>query len=123
MTQLIIAVDEETIVLKTIARSPEEIQREIETGVFQFPVPIPDPVTIRLRDCLLVAERDRDPLISRTQLNILDLLSLGASETEIAKAMQLSYSGVRHHVESLKKKFSVSTREELISVYIRAYRR
>ena len=123
MTQLFIAVDEETFVHKITAKSPDEVRHEIEMGVFQFPVPLTDPAAVQLRDNLLITERDKDPMLSRTQRNILDLLSLGASETEIARAMQLSFSGVRHHVESLKKKFSVTTREELISIYVRLYRR
>ena len=123
MTQLFIAVDEETFIHKITAKSPDEVRREIEMGVFQFPVPLRDPAAVQLRDNLLITERDLDPLLSRTQLNILDLLSLGASETEIARSMQLSYSGVRHHVENLKKKFSVTTREELITIYVRLYRR
>ena len=121
MTHIIIAVDEETIIHKITARSPEEVRREIEMGIFQLPVPLTDPGAVQLRDYLLIAERDKDPLLSRTQLNILDLLSLGASETEIARSMQLSYSGVSHHVESLKKKFSVTTREELIRIYTGVY--
>ncbi len=123
MTHIFIAVDGESFVHKITAKSPDEVRREVEMGVYQFPVPIAEPMAVQLRDCLLIAERDRDPLLSRTQLNILDLLALGASETEIARSMQLSYSGIRHHVESLKKKFCVSTREELISIYVRLYRR
>ena len=38
---------------------------------------------------------------------MLELLSLGASETEIAAAMNLKYSGVRYHVEKLKEKFRI----------------
>ena len=30
--------------------------------------------------------------------------------------------GIRHHVTALKKKFEVTTREELISIYCKAYR-
>ena len=123
MTNLIIAVDAETFIHKIIAKSPDEVRREIETGVFEFPIPLANPAATQLRDYVLIAERDKDPLLSRTQLNILDLLSLGASETEIARSMQLSFSGVRHHIDSLKNKFSVSTREELISIYTRIYRR
>ena len=88
MTQLFIAVDEETFVHKITAKSPDEVRHEIEMGVFQFPVPLTDPAAVQLRDNLLITERDKDPMLSRTQRNILDLLSLGASETEIARAMR-----------------------------------
>ena len=61
-------------------------------------------------------------MLSKNQHHIMELLAMGASETEIARAMQLSYSGVRHHVDSLKKKYNVTTREELIAIYSRSYR-
>ena len=123
MTHLIIALDGETILIKNCDKSPDEIRREIDLGVFQSPVTIANPAAVQLRDYLLIAEREPNPLLSRTQMEVLELLSLGASETEIGRSMQLSHSGGRHHVESLKKKFSVTTREELISLYCRLYRR
>ena len=122
MTHIIIAIDGDTFIHKNCAKSADEICREIELGVFDLTARFADPVTVRLRDYLLVAERETAPLLSRNQMNVLEMMSLGASETEIARSMALSYSGVRHHVESLKKKFSVTTREELIAVYCRLFR-
>ena len=122
MTHIIIALDGDTFIHRNSTKSTDEICREIELGVFDLPVPFSDPVTVRLRDYLLVAERETAPMLSRNQMNVMELMSLGASETEIARSMALSYSGVRHHVESLKKKFNVSTREELIAIYSRLFR-
>lgn len=122
MTHIIIAINDGSFIYQTCAKSPDEISREIELGVYPFPVALNEPAAVRLRDYLLVTERDVPPLLSRNQRNVLELLSMGASETEIGRAMGLSYSGVRHHVESLKKKFGVTTREELIAVYTRIYR-
>ncbi len=122
MTHLIIAIDGDTFIHKSCTKSADEICREIELGVFELPAPFADPVTVRLRDYLLVGEREAAPLLSRNQMNVMEMMSLGASETEIARSMCLSYSGVRHHVESLKKKFNVTTREELIAIYCRMFR-
>ena len=41
------------------------------------------------------------------------------TEKEIERAMQLSQGGIRHHLDSLKQKFNVRTKEELIAVYNR----
>ena len=123
MTHLIIAVDGDTCIHMNCSKSPEEIYREIETGVFSSPVPLADPTAVQLRNYLLVAERDTAPLLSRNQMNVLELLAQGASETEIARALGLKYGGVRYHVDTLKKKFNVMTREELIRIYCRMYRR
>lgn len=122
MTHIIIAVNDGSFIYQTCSKSPDEVRREIELGVYPFPVVLQDPAAVRLRNYLLVAERDAAPMLSKNQRNVLDLLAMGASETEIGRAMGLSYSGVRHHVENLKKKFAVTTREELIAVYIRMYR-
>ena len=123
MTHLIIANSDGSFIYQTCEKSPEEVSREIEIGAYPFPIPMTDPTAVRLRDYLLVTERESPPLLSKNQVNILELLSLGASETEIGRAMGLSYSGVRHHVESLKKKFNVTTREELIAKYSRLPKR
>ena len=123
MTHLIIAIDGDTYIHMNSSKSPEEIRREIELGVFNSPIPLADPAAVLLRDYILTAERDRAPLLSRNQRNVLDLLAQGASETEIARAMNLTYHGVRYHIDSLKTKFSVQTREELITVYCRLYNR
>ena len=122
MTHIIIAIDGDTFIHQNSTKSIDEIRREIELGVYELPARFSDPVTVRLRDYLLVAEREAAPLLSRNQMNVMEMISLGASETEIARAMALSYSGVRHHVESLKKKFNVTTREELVAIYTRLFR-
>lgn len=122
MTHVIIALDDSTFIHKDYSKTAEELIREVELGVFQSPAALKNPTAVRLQNYLLIAEREKPPLLTAQQMNVLELLSMGASETEIARAMQLSYSGVRHHVDSLKKKFSVSTREELISIFCRAYR-
>ncbi len=122
MAHIIIALDGDTFIHRNSTKTTDEICREIELGAFDLPVQFTDPVTVRLRDYLLVAEREAAPLLSRNQINVMELLSLGASETEIARSLALSYSGVRHHVESLKKKFNVATREELIAIYSRLFR-
>lgn len=123
MTHIIIALGDGSFMYRSSDKSPEEILREIEIGVYSFPDVIHDPVALRQQNYLLIAERDGLPLLSKKQRNVLDLLSMGASETEIGRAMGLSYSGVRHHVESLKRKFCVTTREELIAAYIRMFGR
>ena len=123
MTHIIVAVDGDTFIHTNSLKSIDEICREIELGVFDLPVRITDPAVVRLGDYLLVAEQEKAPMLSQNQLNVMEMLSLGASETEIARSMALSYSGVRHHVESLKKKFNVMTREELVAIYCRLFRR
>ena len=119
MTHIIIGNHGGGFIYQYSEKSPDEICRDIELGVFPFPVPLTDPIAVRQQDYLLVTERDAPPILSKNQRNILELLSMGASETEIGKAMGLSFSGVRHHVEKLKQKFNVTTREELIAQYCR----
>ena len=123
MTNLIIAVDEETFIHSHCSRSPDEVRREIELCVYPFPVIMTDPAAVQLRDYLLVAERESPPMLNQRQKEVLELLSLGASETEIGRALGLKYSGVRYHVEKLKEKFRVTTREELITIYCRCFRK
>jgi len=123
MSHLIIALDGDTFIHMNCSKSTEEIRREIELGVFKSPVTLADPAAVQLRDYMLIAERDASPLLSRTHKNILELLAQGASETEIAAAMNLKYTAVRYHIDSLKKKFCVTTREELITIYCRLIRR
>ncbi len=123
MTHVIIAVDGNTYIHKEYTKTPDELCREIELGAFESPIPLKDPAVVRLQNYMLIAERENAPLLSTNQRNILELLSMGASETEISRAMQLSFSGIRHHIDALKNKFSVTTREELIAIYCRAYRR
>ncbi len=122
MTNIIYALDEETFVHQHTSKSPDEIRREMETGALKMPVPLNSPHCVQLKSYLLIGEREAAPLISRTQLHVLELLSLGASLKEIGAALQLSFSGVRYHVETLKDKFNVTTREELIRVYCMLYR-
>ena len=119
MTTIITAINDGTYISQTSSKSPDEICREIELGTYPLTVPMIDPVVARLRNFLLISEREKNPLLSKNQKNVLELLAMGASETEIARAMGLSYSGIRHHIESLKKKFEVSTREELIAAYVK----
>ncbi len=122
MTNIIYALDEETFVHKHSSKSPDEIRREIETGALEMPVPLNSPRCVQLKSYILIGEREAAPMISRTQLHVLELLSLGASLKEIGAALHLSFSGVRYHVETLKDKFNVTTREELIRVYCTLYR-
>ena len=119
MTHIIIGNHGGGFIYQYSEKSPDEICRDIELGVFPFPIPLTDPIAVRQRDYLLVTERDAPPILSKNQRNILELLTMGASETEIGRAMGLSFSGVRHHVEKLKQKFNVTTREELIAQYCR----
>ena len=123
MTHVIIAIDGNTYIYKDYTKAPDELCREIELGAFESPIPLKDPTAVRLQNYLLVAERENAPLLSSNQRNVLEMLCMGASETEIARAMQLSYSGIRHHIDTLKNKFNVTTREELIAIYCRVYRR
>lgn len=121
MTNMIIAIDGDTFIHRVCTKSPNEICREIELGVFESPFPLTEPIAIKLHNYVLIAEREKAPMISKNQLNIMEMLSLGASEKEIAAAMHLSFSTIRKHVDGLKKKFCVSTREELIAIYCRRY--
>ncbi len=123
MTHIIIGNRDGGFIYQYCEKSPDEICRDIELGVFPFPVPMTDPTAVRQRDYLLVTERDVLPILSKNQREILELLAMGASETEIGKTMGLSFSGVRHHVERLKQKFNVTTREELIALYCRRWGR
>lgn len=119
MTHIIIGNHGGGFIYQYSEKSPDEICRDIELGVFPFPVPLADPTAVWQREYLLVTEREALPILSTNQKNILEMLAMGASETEIGRAMGLSFSGVRHHVERLKKKFNVTTREELIALYCR----
>ena len=123
MTHIIIGNRDGGFIYQYCEKSPDEICRDIELGVFPFPIPLTDPTAVRQRDYLLVTERDVLPILSKNQRNVLELMAMGASETEIGKALGLSFSGVRHHVEQLKKKFNVTTREELIALYCRRWGR
>lgn len=123
MTHIIIGDHNRGFIYQYSEKSPEEISRDIELGVYPFPIPLTDPTAVRQRDYLLVTERDALPLLSKNQRNILEMMAMGASETEIGRALGLSFSGVRHHVERLKKKFNVTTREELIALYCRRWGR
>ena len=123
MTHIIIGNRSGGFIYQYCEKSPDEICRDIELGVFPFPIPLTDPTAVRQRDYLLVTERDVLPILSKNQRNILELLAMGASETEIGRSLGLSFSGVRHHVEQLKKKFNVTTREELIALYCRRWGR
>ena len=122
MTHVIFLIDENSFLHKQYQKSADELYREIELGCFESPVPLKQPRAVRMQNFLMVAEREAAPMLSKNQANILELLSMGASETEISRAMQLSYAGIRHHIDTLKKKFSVTTREELIAVYCQNYR-
>ena len=123
MTHIIIGDHDRGFIYQYSEKSPDEICRDIELGVYPFPIPLTDPTAVRQRDYLLVTERDALPLLSKNQRNILEMMAMGVSETEIGRALGLSFSGVRHHVERLKKKFNVTTREELIALYCRRWGR
>lgn len=122
MTHIIIAIDLETFIHRNSSKSPDEIRREVELGVFDSPVPLTHPEAVQLRNFVLITERESPPMLSKRQLEVMELLSYGASEAEIGKALFLSHSGVRHRIDQLKEKFGVYTREELIAVYCRLYR-
>ena len=122
MTHIIIAINEDTYIHQSSSKSPEEIFREIDLGVYEIPLSLIDPKAVRVRNYILIAEREEPPMISKRQKDIMELLSLGASETEIAAALKITHSGVRKHIDLLKKKFDVSTREEIISIYCRTYK-
>lgn len=119
MTHVIFLIDENSCLHKQYQKSPDELCREIELGCFESPIPLKHPHAVRMKNYLLVAEREAAPMLSKNQADVLELLSMGASETEISRAMQLSYAGIRHHIDTLKKKFGVTTREELIAIYCR----
>ena len=122
MTHVFIVLDANTCIQRDYPKTADELFREIELGTFDCPAELKNPTAVRLQNYLLVAERETPPMLSENQRMILSLLAMGASEAEIARAMQLSFSGIRHHVTALKKKFDVTTREELISIYCKAYR-
>ncbi|MBQ6505098.1 MAG: hypothetical protein IJI57_14415 [Flexilinea sp.] len=122
MTHVFIVLDANTCIQRDYPKTADELFREIELGTFECPAGLKNPTAVRLQNYLLVAERETSPMLSVNQQRILFLLSMGASEAEISQAMQLSFSGVRHHVTALKKKYNVSTREELISIYSKTHR-
>lgn len=123
MTHVIIALDEAAFIHKNYEKSIDELSREIEMGAFEFPVPMKNPTAVRLQNFLLVTEREENPMLNRNQQVMLELLCQGASEYEMEKALFLSKAGIRHQMDSLKKKFNVRTREELAAVYSRQYRK
>ena len=110
--------DGSTYIHKDVDKSPAELSREIRLGSFEYPVAMKNPAVVQLQNYLLVAERQEE-LLSTTQRSILELLSMGASEKEIERSLQLSQSGIRYHVDTLKQKFNVSTKQELIAEYCR----
>lgn len=122
MTHVIIVLDADTCIQKDYTKTADELYREIELGTFHSPTPLKDPIAVRLQNYLLVAEREIPSMLSKRQRDILNMLSMGASESEMAYALLLSFSGIRHHINALKKKFEVSTREELIAIYCRSYK-
>lgn len=117
MTHVFIVLDANSYMQKDYPKTADELFREIELGTFECPAGLKNPTAVRLQNWLLVAERETPPMLSANQRRILILLAMGASEAEIARAMQLSVSGVRHHMTVLKTKYNVTTREELISIY------
>ena len=116
MTHVFIVLDANTCIQRDYPKTADELFREIELGTFECPAGLKNPTAVRLQNYLLVAERETSPMLSVNQQRILFLLSMGASEAEISQAMQLSFSGVRHHVTALKKKYNVSTRQEHNSI-------
>lgn len=123
MTQVLIVVDEDTIIQKSCAKSPNEISREVELGVFEMPFQFSHPVVTYACGCVLISEHVKRKDLDRLDYEILDLMASGASQTEIAKVLHLSVNGIRYYVELLKKRFKVHTREELIALFCRMYLR
>ncbi len=85
MTHIIIGNHGGGFIYQYSEKSPDEICRDIELGVFPFPVPLTDPIAVRQRDYLLVTERDAPPILSKNQRNILELLSMGPVKQRSAK--------------------------------------
>jgi DNA-binding CsgD family transcriptional regulator len=78
------------------------ITAEIEGGVLVIRVPLAEfPLTGNVR-------------ITPRESQVLDLLCAGRCDKEIARVMNLSLSGVKHHVGNLLKKFGVRSRQEVV---------
>ena len=89
MTHVFIVLDANTCIQRDYPKTADELFREIELGTFDCPAELKNPTAVRLQNYLLVAERETPPMLSENQRMILTLLSMGASEAEIARAMQL----------------------------------
>ncbi|MBR6090772.1 MAG: helix-turn-helix transcriptional regulator [Anaerolineaceae bacterium] len=117
MTHVIIAVDGNTFIHKDSEKSPGELSREIQMGTFESPVCVQNPTFVQLQNIMLVAEDKTASLLSPNQRAVLDMMANGATDKEMANALQLSLTGIRHHVNSLKRKFNAVSREELVAKY------
>lgn len=122
MTHVIIKTGPNTYIHKTYPKTPTELYREILLGSFDSPVAMKNPTAVKLQDTMLIAEREESPLLKQTEHIIMELLVQGATETELEHSLHLSRSGIRHHLDKLKKKFQVTTRQELVSAYWRQNR-
>jgi two-component system, NarL family, response regulator len=66
-----------------------------------------------------LADRLQRPSLSRRELEVLDLLSKGLTNNQIAKALFISGHTVRCHVASISEKLNVSDRTEAVTVAIK----
>ena len=119
MTHIFILVDPDTITMKKSDLKPKEVMRQIKDGEFRISEEMQSPHCFTLDDYVFVIGRKPMPNISDIQEEILEKLALGANMTQIAKAMGYSYENIRYHVDELKKKFNVETRQELAVIYRR----
>lgn len=119
MTHIFILVDPETITMKKSNLKPKEVIKQINEGEFRLPEELQSPRCLNLDDYVFVIGRKPMPVISEIQEDILEKLALGANMTQIANAMGYSYDNIRYHVDELKKKFNVDSRQELAAVYRR----
>ena len=119
MTHIFILVDPDTITMKKSDLRPKEVMKQIYEGEFRLPEEMESPRCLNLDDYVFVVGRKPMLNISDIQEEILEKLALGANMTQIAKSMGYSYENIRYHVDELKKKFNVETRQELAVVYRR----
>lgn len=119
MTHVIIAVDGNTCIHKEYPKSIEELCREIQLGSFESPVVMKNPTSVRLQNYLLVAEREENALLNPMQRNIMEMMANGITEVEMEARLFLTKSGIRYHIDALKQKFNVKTKEQLVAAYCR----
>ena len=119
MTHIFILRDPDTITIRKSNLKPKELIRQINDGDFKLPEEIKYPRCLSLYDYVFVVGRKEIPNISEVQEDILEKLALGATMTQIAEVMGYSYDNIRYHVDELKKKFHVETRQELAAIYMR----
>ncbi len=74
---------------------------------------IPRHIAARLTDRMM-----RSDLTAR-EMQILELLSLGSTNKQIAQALDISDNTVRHHVNNIMEKLQVSDRTEAVAIALR----